>query len=132
MCGAQLKPVAPHTSDSLTSDLAAIGAINCHDTGTWRHIRRIVWKATERVSEGCPLSFPRMLNSQKECAIVRDEGCPAHLAARQTVHEHFGHPSLRTLDFDDVDGVVVLDSGWLTVGGDPQTAGIVEGNVIRA
>jgi hypothetical protein len=45
-------PAAPHTSASLTSDLAAIGAINCYDTRTRWRIRLIVWKATEWVSEG--------------------------------------------------------------------------------
>jgi hypothetical protein len=50
--GAQGSPGAPHTSASLTADLAAIGAINCYDTGTRRYIPLIVWKATELVSEG--------------------------------------------------------------------------------
>ena len=122
-------PAHPHP---LTADLAAIGAIYRYDTGTWWHIPLIVWKATERVREGCSLALPRMLNGHKEGAIVWREGWPAYFAAWQATHEHLRHTPLWTLDFHNVDSIVLLDSARLTIGGDPQTACIVEGNVIGA
>mgnify|MGYP003544103589 CR=1 FL=1 len=50
VCEGEGRPAAPHTSGPLTSDLPAIDAIDRYDTGTWGHIRLIVWKATKASS----------------------------------------------------------------------------------
>jgi hypothetical protein len=99
------------------------------NTGTRCHIYLIVWKATERICKGCSLPLPRMLNGHKKGAIVRREGWPAHLTARQAAHEHLRHAPLWTLDFHNIDRIVLLDGGRLAIGGNPQTASIVEGNL---